>query len=170
MPRKSLDPGHLKAATDLEEDWQGVAAAAGLKTRPGTGRGVRAVAQNSQGRRDRPDAIADTLIFRKSGILVAGLRRARNRSQLHGRAVVFRQARCSSKALRCLRSICAVQIGLLSAAMQNRRASGVGLWREACLYADKIADVDVISRLEQVHEQLLLPRQPHDDIIGHANP
>jgi hypothetical protein len=89
MPRKSLDPGHLKAATDLEEDWQGVAAAAGLKTRPGTGRGVRAVAQNSHGRRDRPDAIADTLILRKSGILVAGLRGARHGSQLHDRAGVF---------------------------------------------------------------------------------
>jgi hypothetical protein len=89
MPRKSLDPGHLKAATDLEEDRQDVAAAAGLMTRPGTGHGVRAVAQNSHGRRDRPDAIADTLILRKSGILVAGLRRARNGSQLHGRAVVF---------------------------------------------------------------------------------
>jgi hypothetical protein len=147
-----------------------VAAAAGLMTRPGTGRGVRAVAQNSHGRRDRPDAIAGTLILRKSGILVAGLRSARNGSQLHGRAVVFPEARCSSKALRCLRSVWAVRIGLLSAAMQNRRAGGVDLWREACLYADKIADMDVIARLEQVHEQLLLPRKTHDDILSNANP
>jgi hypothetical protein len=148
-----------------------VAAAAGLMTRPGTGRGVRAVAQNSHGRRDRPDAIADTLILRKSGILVAGLRRVRQGSQLHDRAgVFFGRPGAIQKHCAAIKSICAVQIWLLSAAMQNRRAGGVDLWREACLYADKIADMDVIARLEQVHEQLLLPRQPHDDIIGHANP